>query len=55
MKNATLDQQNEQHTLVKSFLLHISPGILVTVVFLLLKPLLDSTGYPPLLPFYWQS
>jgi len=31
--------------------MHVLPGILVTVAFLLLKPLLDSSGYPPLLAF----
>lgn len=51
MNNSTLTQSNEQHSLVKSFLLHVLPGILVTAVFLLLKPLLDSTGSPPLLAF----
>jgi membrane protease YdiL (CAAX protease family) len=51
MNSSSLAQQNEQHTLAKSALLHIAPGILVTVVFLLLKPLLDSSGYPPLLAF----
>jgi membrane protease YdiL (CAAX protease family) len=35
----------------KSFLLHIAPGGLVTIVFLLLKPLLDASGYPLLLAF----
>lgn len=40
-----------QHSLVKSILMHIVPGILVTGVFLLIKPLIDSTGYPPLLAF----
>jgi membrane protease YdiL (CAAX protease family) len=51
MNNSTLSQPSDQHPLVKSFLLHVTPGVLVTVVFLLLKPLLDSTGYPPLLAF----
>ena len=51
MNNSTLSQSSDQHPLVKSFLLHVTPGVLVTVVFLLLKPLLDSTGYPPLLVF----
>lgn len=51
MNNSTLTELNDQHTLAKSFLLHVSPGILVTVIFLLLKPLLDSRGYPPLLAF----
>ena len=31
--------------------MHILPGILVTGAFLLFKPLLDSSGYPPLLAF----
>ena len=39
MNDTTLAPQNNQHALVKSFLLHVAPGILVTVVFLLLKPL----------------
>ena len=51
MNTSTLPQQNEQHSLGKSLLLHIIPGILVTVVFLLLKPLFDSSGFPPLLAF----
>jgi uncharacterized protein len=51
MKTTTLAQQNDQHSLIKSLLLHISPGILVTVVFVLIRPLLDSSGYPPLLAF----
>ena len=51
MNNPTSTQQNDQHALMKSFLLHIVPGILVTAGFLLLKPLFDSSGYPPLLAF----
>ncbi|MFC1879431.1 lysostaphin resistance A-like protein [Chloroflexota bacterium] len=51
MSNATSTQSNDQHSLMKSFLMHVLPGILVTVAFLLLKPLLDSSGYPPLLAF----
>jgi len=51
MKDSTAKQSIEQHALGKSFLLHIAPGILVTVAFLVLKPMLDSTGYPPLLAF----
>ena len=39
MNTTTLAQQNDQHSLIKSLLLHISSGILVTVVFLLLRPL----------------
>jgi hypothetical protein len=51
MKDSTAPQSIQQHTFGKSFLLHITPGILVTVAFLVLKPMLDSTGYPPLLAF----
>jgi membrane protease YdiL (CAAX protease family) len=40
-----------QHPLARSFLLHIAPGVLVTVAFLLLKPLIDPSGYPPLMAF----
>ena len=40
-----------QHSLVKSFLLHILPGALVTIAFVLLKPISDLIGYPPLLAF----
>jgi len=40
-----------QHSLFKSFLLHVLPGALTTVAFLVLKPLLDGSGYPPLLAF----
>jgi len=51
MKASAANQPFHQHALGKSFLLHIAPGVLVTVVFLVLKPMLDSTGYPPLLAF----
>ena len=51
MKNPITTQTNDQYSLAKSFLLHIAPGGLVTVVFLFIKPLLDARGYPPLLAF----
>jgi len=51
MHSSTATQSIQQHTFGKSFLLHITPGILVTLAFLVLKPMLDSTGYPPLLAF----
>ena len=51
MNNSTTTQSIRQHTVGKSFLLHITPGILVTVAFLLLKPILEPTGSPPLLAF----
>lgn len=40
-----------QHSLLKSFLLHILPGALVTISFVLLKSISDSMGYPSLLAF----
>ena len=40
-----------QHSLLKSFILHIMPGVLVTISFVLLKSITDSIGYPPLLAF----
>jgi hypothetical protein len=40
-----------QHSIVKSLVLHVLPGILLTVAFLVFKPLLDSSGFPPLLAF----
>jgi len=40
-----------QQSLLKSILLHILPGGLVTLGFVLFKPWLDSSGYPPLLAF----
>jgi membrane protease YdiL (CAAX protease family) len=46
-----MEEQCPQHSLLKSFLLHILPGALVTIVFVLLKPISDTMGYPPLLAF----
>jgi len=40
-----------QHSLLKSFILHVLPGVLVTISFMLLKSISDSMGYPPLLAF----
>ena len=40
-----------QHSLPRSVLLHILPGVLVTLAFVAIKPLFDSSGYPPLLAF----
>ncbi|MFC1879021.1 lysostaphin resistance A-like protein [Chloroflexota bacterium] len=40
-----------QHSLSKSFVLHVVPGILVTISFVLLKSIPDSIGFPPLLAF----
>jgi len=40
-----------QQSLLKSVGLHVLPGALTTVAFLIFKPLLDSSGFPPLLAF----
>jgi membrane protease YdiL (CAAX protease family) len=42
---------NDQHSLAKSFLLHIIPGTLATAAILVFKQLIDLIGYPPLLAF----
>jgi membrane protease YdiL (CAAX protease family) len=49
-KSAAIESQ-PQHPLGKSFLLHITPGVLTTAGLLVFKPLTDSIGYPPLLAF----
>jgi membrane protease YdiL (CAAX protease family) len=49
--NAAPDLSFPQHSLPKSIVLHILPGAATTLVFVLLKPLLDPTGFPPLLAF----
>jgi membrane protease YdiL (CAAX protease family) len=51
MKTASPIHMYPQQSLMKSIILHILPGALVTLGFILLKPLLDSSGYPPLLAF----
>lgn len=43
--------KNPQHSLLNSLLLHILPGALVTIAFVLLKPISDLAGYPPLFAF----
>lgn len=40
-----------QQSLLKSVGLHVLPGALTTVAFLIFKPLLDSSGFPPLLAY----
>jgi membrane protease YdiL (CAAX protease family) len=51
MSHSALTGPDSQHSLLKSFLLHVLPGVLVTAAFLILRPFLDSTGFPPLLAF----
>jgi len=51
MKYSTSTTPQYQHSLVKSLLLHLAPGVLVTAAFLILRPLLDSSGFPPLFAF----
>lgn len=51
MNNLASTQTYPQQSMAKSTLLHIAPGAIVTIAFLVLKPLLDSTGYPALLAF----
>ena len=51
MKTTSSTEPIAQHSILKSLILHILPGGLVTLFFFLLKPGLDSSGYPPLLAF----
>lgn len=51
MNTSISNQSYDQHSLPKSFLLHIFPGIMTTAAILVFKPLIDTTGYPPLLAF----
>lgn len=49
-----INRQNQiliQHSLIKSLILHILPGLVVTIAFVLFKSVLDSSGYPPLFAF----
>lgn len=39
---------NQQHSLGKSLVLHLLPGALITVFFVLLAPVLLQAGYPPM-------
>ena len=47
----TSSTEYPQHSVLASIGLHIIPGILLTAVFILLKPLIANIGYPPLLAF----
>jgi membrane protease YdiL (CAAX protease family) len=49
--NESHSPQFSQHSLLKSILLHILPGVLTTLAFIAIKPLLSSSGNPPLLAF----
>jgi len=40
-----------QHSLLTSLGLHVLPGMLTIIAFLIFKPLFDTSGYPPLLAF----
>ncbi len=51
MNNSDVPKTNNQHSLSKSILLHIIPGILTTLALVIFKPFVDLTGFPPLLAF----
>ena len=51
MQTKSLLNSYPQQSLLNSIVLHVLPGVLVTLGFILFKPLLDSSGYPPLLAF----
>jgi uncharacterized protein len=39
----------KQYSLIKSILFHLVPGILVVILYIILAPLFQKTGYPPLI------
>lgn len=43
---------SQQHSVVKSLILHLLPGALITIFFALLAPVLLQAGYPQLFAFY---
>ena len=51
--NSSTNAHNDypQYSLLKTFGLSVTPGILITVVFVILTPVVRSLGYPPLLAF----
>ncbi len=49
--NNELSYTTHQHSVLASFLLHILPGALVTVAFILFKSLFAGEKYPPLFAF----
>jgi membrane protease YdiL (CAAX protease family) len=54
MENHTLTQTvgNEQHSLARSVILHLLPGILILVFFVVLAPVLAGQGFPTLLSLF---
>lgn len=51
LASITTADEYPQHSALVSIGLHIIPGILLTAVFIILKPLVERMGYPPLLAF----
>jgi uncharacterized protein len=47
-----LDSGLQQHTLLSSITLHLVPGALGTVVYVLIAPMVMRLGFPPLLAIY---
>lgn len=46
--NSTNTEENEQHSLAKSVILHLLPGILILAFFVAFTPILTSKGFPTL-------
>lgn len=51
MSTSKVNLSNAQYSFPRSFLLHIIPGFLTTLALVFFKPLVDLTGFPPLLAF----
>ena len=50
--SAILDSELRQHTLVASIALHLVPGALGTLFYVLTAPIAMRLGFPPLLAIY---
>ena len=51
MRISNITQSDHQHSAWTSILLHIAPGLLTMLALILLKPLVDKLGFPPLFVF----
>lgn len=49
LNNSATNTEVQQHSLVQSIGLHLLPGVLTTVAYIILAPLLMAQGYPALL------
>jgi hypothetical protein len=51
----SIESSAQQHTLAQSIVLHLIPGVLGTVFYVLMAPVVTQLGFPPLLAITWRS